>query len=71
MPHSLMLGFRASATGSLEIRVDSEEIVEAHWFSRDDLRASVESGEIRLPPPPSIANRIIRSWYGDTIASGW
>jgi len=71
MPHSLMLGFRASATGSLEIRVDSEEIVEAHWFSRDELRAAVASGEIRLPPPPSIANRIIESWYGDTIASSW
>ena len=71
MPHSLMLGFRASATGSLEIRVDSEEIVEAHWFSRDELRAAVASGEIRLPPPPSIAHRIIGSWYGDTIAGSW
>jgi NAD+ diphosphatase len=71
MPHSLMLGFRASATGSLEIRVDSEEIVEAHWFSRDELRAAVASGEIRLPPPPSIAHRIIGSWYGGPIGGNW
>jgi NAD+ diphosphatase len=71
MPHSLMLGFRASATGSLEITVDSKEIVEAHWFSRDELRASVASGEIRLPPPPSIAYRILVSWFGDTIVANW
>ena len=71
MPHSLMLGFRASATGSLEIRVDAEEIVEAHWFSRDELRAAVASGEIRLPPPPSIAHRIVGSWYGSPIGGGW
>ncbi len=71
MPHSLMLGFRASATGSLEIRVDAEEILEAHWFSRDELRAAVASGEIRLPPPPSIAHRIIASWYGSPIGGNW
>jgi NAD+ diphosphatase len=71
MPHSLMLGFRASATGSLEITVDSEEIVEAHWFSRDELRAAVADGEIRLPPPPSIAHRIIASWYGSPIGGNW
>jgi NAD+ diphosphatase len=71
MPQSLMLGFRAQATGSLEIRVDSEEIVEARWFSRDELRASIASGEIRLPPPVSIAHRIIESWYGAPLAGAW
>ena len=71
MPHSLMLGFRARATGSLEITVDSEEIAEAHWFSRDELRASIASGEIRLPPPVSIAHRIIESWYGSELGGAW
>ncbi len=71
MPHSLMLGFRARATGSLEITVDSEEIAEAHWFRRDELRASVASGEIRLPPPVSIAHRIIESWYGSDLGGAW
>ena len=71
MPHSLMLGFRARATGSLQIVVDSEEIAEARWFSRDELRASVESGEIRLPPPVSIAHRIIESWYGSDLSGSW
>jgi NAD+ diphosphatase len=71
MPHSLMLGFRARATGSLQIVVDSEEIAEARWFSRDELRASVESGEIKLPPPVSIAHRIIESWYGSDLGGAW
>jgi NAD+ diphosphatase len=71
MPHSLMLGFRARATGSLEIIVDFEEIAEARWFSRDELRASVASGEIRLPPPVSIAHRIIESWYGSDLVGAW
>jgi NAD+ diphosphatase len=71
MPHSLMLGFRARATGSLEIRVDSDEIAEARWFSRGELRASIASGEIRLPPPVSIAHRIIESWYGTELGGAW
>jgi len=71
MPHSLMLGFRARATGSLEITVDSDEIAEARWFSRDELRACIASGEIRLPPPVSIAHRIIESWYGSDLDGAW
>jgi NAD+ diphosphatase len=71
MPHSLMLGFRARATGSLEITVDSEEIAEARWFSRDELREAIASGEIRLPPPVSIAHRIIESWYGTSLGGAW
>jgi NAD+ diphosphatase len=71
MPHSLMLGFRARATGSLEITVDSHEIAEARWFSRDELRAAIASGEIRLPPPVSIAHRIIESWYGSDLGGAW
>jgi NAD+ diphosphatase len=71
MPHSLMLGFRAQATGSLLITVDQEEIAEAHWFSRDDLRQAIAQGTIRLPPPVSIAHRIIESWYGTELAGAW
>jgi NAD+ diphosphatase len=71
MPHSLMLGFRARATGSLEIKVDADEIAEARWFSRDELRADVASGAIRLPPPVSIAHGIIESWYGTPLGGAW
>lgn len=71
MPASLMLGFWARANGVQPIRVDEEEIAEAHWFSRDELRASMASSEIRLPPPVSIAYRIIESWYGDELPAQW
>jgi NAD+ diphosphatase len=70
MPHSLMLGFRAGATGSLEILVDSDEIAEARWFSRDDLRDSLNAGGVLLPPPVSIAYRLIEAWYGARLGGG-
>jgi len=71
MPQSLMLGFRAEADGSQEITVDPQEIAEARWFSRADLAAAIASGEIRLPPPVSIAHRIIESWYGRPLPGSW
>jgi NADH pyrophosphatase NudC (nudix superfamily) len=71
MPQSLMLGFRASAAGDLELRVDDDEIAEAHWFSRDELRSALASREILLPPPVSIAHRLIESWYGKELPGVW
>jgi NAD+ diphosphatase len=70
MPQSLMLGFRAEATG-VDIQVDANEIAEARWYSRDDLRKAVASGELLLPPPISIAHRIIESWYGEDLPGAW
>jgi NAD+ diphosphatase len=71
MPQSLMLGFRAEATGSLEISVDDEEIAEAAWFSRDELAAAIADGTILLPPPVSIAHQIIQTWYGSPLPGSW
>jgi NAD+ diphosphatase len=70
MPQSLMLGFRAAATRT-DITVDADEIAEAHWYSRASLRAAIEGGELRLPPPVSIAHRIIQSWYGSELPGSW
>jgi NAD+ diphosphatase len=71
MPHSLMLGFRVRASGSLDITVDREEIAEARWYSRDELHAAIGSGELLLPPPVSIAHRIIEHWYGEDLPGHW
>ncbi|MGE5290622.1 MAG: NAD(+) diphosphatase [Micromonosporaceae bacterium] len=75
MPQSLMLGFAARVRGddnlAVEIHVDSNEISEAHWYSRDDLREAVVSGQIRLPPSVSIARRIIEAWYGGPLPEAW
>ncbi|HZG06807.1 MAG TPA: NAD(+) diphosphatase [Streptomyces sp.] len=65
-PSSLMLGFVARAT-STEIRVDGEEIEEARWFSRDELRAAFASGEVLPPSGISIAARLIELWYGEPL----
>ncbi|MFE2442072.1 NAD(+) diphosphatase [Streptomyces sp. NPDC059426] len=68
-PSSLMLGFMAQATSSL-IQVDGEEIHEARWFSRDDLRAAIGSGEVLPPSGISIAARLIELWYGEPLPRG-
>jgi len=65
-PSSLMLGFMARATSS-EITVDGEEIEEARWFSREDLRTAIETGEILPPLGISIAARLVELWYGKPL----
>jgi NAD+ diphosphatase len=71
MPRSLMLGFDARAAGQQEIVVDEEEIAEARWFTREQLTAAVATREVLLPPPVSIAHRIIESWYGAPLPGSW
>ncbi|MFD3451578.1 NAD(+) diphosphatase [Streptomyces sp. NPDC058691] len=62
-PSSLMLGFMASAS-SAEITVDGEELHEARWFSREEYRKAMETGEVLPPYGISIAARLIERWYG-------
>ncbi|HEX5190525.1 MAG TPA: NAD(+) diphosphatase [Streptosporangiaceae bacterium] len=66
MPHNLMLGFRARATGTT-ITVDEDEIAEANWYSRDDLRSALMSGELIMPPSLSISRWLIETWYGTDL----
>jgi NAD+ diphosphatase len=70
MPRSLMLGFQAVATGGQQIIVDADEIGEAHWFSRAELRASIDAGELAIAPTSSIARRLIEYWYGAELPDG-
>ncbi|MET9317540.1 NAD(+) diphosphatase [Kribbella sp. NPDC003505] len=70
LPASLMLGFYAKATG-FDIEVDADEIAEAKWFTREDLRALVEAGTMALPGAISISRRLIEGWYGDSLTGSW
>jgi len=70
MPRSLMLGYEAKAAGGQRITVDEEEIGEARWFSRAELRAAIESGELGIAPSSSIARRLIEYWYGGELPDG-
>jgi NAD+ diphosphatase len=70
MPRSLMLGYEARAAGGQRIAVDEEEIGEARWFSRAELRAAIDAGELGIAPSSSIARRLIEYWYGEELPSG-
>lgn len=59
-PASLMLGYTASAVGDLTPTLRDGELADARWFSRDEIRQG--AGMVRLPPPVSIAHRIISDW---------
>jgi NAD+ diphosphatase len=66
MPHSLMLGFRAE-TDRTEIQPDLEEIAEAAWYSREDLKKAIEAGDLLMPPSLSISRWLIETWYGGPL----
>jgi NAD+ diphosphatase len=74
-PSSLMLGFTARVGDpAAEPAADGAELEEVRWFDRRSLAAAAASGEIRLPPPVSIARRLIEHWYGGELvdgAGGW
>jgi NAD+ diphosphatase len=59
-PSSLMLGFYAECPEGKSVP-DMEEIVETRWFTLDDMRDHEKIG-IRLPPPDSMARRLIANW---------
>ncbi|MFF9898000.1 NAD(+) diphosphatase [Streptomyces longispororuber] len=65
-PASLMLGFFASATHP-RITVDGEEIAQARWFSRGELREAMAEGVVALPSDVSIARVMIERWYGGPL----
>lgn len=70
-PTSLMLGFHAYAT-STDIEIDHNEIAEARWFTRDELRAANRAGEVKLPPSGvSISTWLIEQWLGEPAHGGW
>jgi NAD+ diphosphatase len=64
-----MMGLLAEAL-SEEIRIDPEEIAEARWFERAQVRAMVErsrsdepiEGMATLPPPLAIGHQLARRW---------
>jgi len=61
-PASIMLGFTAVAEG-MTITLDDDEIRDARWFTRAEIRG-IEGLGLRLPRPDSIARRLIEDWVG-------
>jgi NAD+ diphosphatase len=55
-----MIGFHAEGL-SEEITIDPEELKDARWFTKDELRRHQELG-FSLPRADSIARRLIEDW---------
>ena len=59
-PSGLMIGFRATAMAET-VHVDGEEVIEARWFSRDELTEHAAAAG-RLGREDSIDRYLLRSW---------
>ncbi len=59
-PASIMLGFYGEALTEA-ITIDPAELVDAKWFSRDQIR-DPEAHGFSLPRHDSIARRLIEDW---------
>jgi NAD+ diphosphatase len=64
-----MIGFLAEALTE-EITVDPDELAEARWFARDEVREMVaraatgpdDPSKVSVPAPIAIAHHICRRW---------
>lgn len=70
LPASLMLGFFGRAETE-EIRLTDDELADARWFTREQVRAEAEAGSLRLPGGASISQSLIQHWYGARLPGGW
>ncbi len=70
-PSSLMLGYRARAE-TTAIVVNTEELVEARWFTAEEVRGFGEWGDgsaaYALPRRDSIARFLVDSWVSEVTA---
>lgn len=70
LPRSLMIGCVARAD-SAEISVDGEEIEDARWFTREQMKAEAEAGTLVLPGGVSISRSLVEHWYGGPLPGQW
>ena len=70
LPASLMLGFIGRAV-SEDINVDKDEIEDARWFTRAEMKAQAETGELVLPGGVSISRSLVEHWYGGPLPGQW
>ena len=67
-PASIMISFSALATNPNEARPDGEEIVEIIWLTRGEMRSAIAENTLTLPPPMSVARKMIEFWYKESGA---
>ncbi len=68
-PASLMIGYRAVCDPGAEPVPQDGELEDARWFTREQLRDAGGwaggDGPVLLPPPVSIAHRLITDWVSE------
>jgi NAD+ diphosphatase len=71
-PSSLMLGFTARGV-SEEIHIGEDELEDARWFTREQLRDSLRQGTVELPFRLAISFHLIENWFdaGDLGSLGY
>jgi NAD+ diphosphatase len=67
-PSQLMIGLIAEVS-SFDLNLDTDEVSQAIWFTRDEARALLSEGgctfegtTLRAPPPLAIAHHLIKAW---------
>lgn len=63
-PSSLMIGCRADALSG-DLTIDTAELEDARWFTRDEIERSIAGAEgapFRSPPPTAIARTLLEHW---------
>ncbi|MBS4752560.1 NAD(+) diphosphatase [Nocardioides sp. zg-ZUI104] len=70
LPASLMLGFHGRAL-SEEIRLEDDDVVEAGWYTREQIRRATHEGTLVLPGGVSISRSLIEHWYGEDLPGSW
>ena len=70
LPQSLMLGFLARAV-TTDIHIDEDEIEDARWFTRAEMREQATVGSLALPGGVSISRSLIEHWYGGPLPGSW
>jgi NADH pyrophosphatase NudC (nudix superfamily) len=62
-----MVGFYARVVGG-EFRPNLLELESAAWYSRAELKATLDSERFRLPNAYSIARRLIEDWLTERVS---
>ncbi|MFW5947467.1 MAG: NAD(+) diphosphatase, partial [Gemmatimonadota bacterium] len=62
-PHTVMIGFRtAVAPGEIVL---GDELSDARWFTRPELRAALAAQRITIPAPYALSRSLIENWLGE------
>lgn len=61
-PASVLFGYLAQAEDGTP-QTEQDELAEAHWFSRDDIRNGLTNGTLQIPPPFTLSHFLIATWF--------